>query len=336
VIMRNASVLAVILNWNGIEHTLRCAEHVLALTGAQADLLIVDNGSEDDSLARLRDARLPARVVALETNEGFAGGMNAGLRDAIDHSYQYVWLLNSDAFVEPRCLQSLVERMDRDPTLAMVTPRLLSSDGTEQHAGGTIDWNTGDVTWLKSSELVNASGNHYLTGTAPLLRVANVVACGLFEPAFFAYWEDADLCVRLRRAGGRLAAVPDATALHLGSASSGTGSPFAHFLYTRNTWLFLERNARAGSDRVRWWRFASAVTLRAANYDLGGTAPLVRATLAGLSAARRRQYGPPTFQIEPAMLERWTFKRPWGWSRILQNLADWVEPLDKQELKSSN
>jgi GT2 family glycosyltransferase len=301
----------------------------------QVDILIVDNGSRDDIEDRVRRANLPLRLQMLDTNQGFAGGMNAGLSEALSKSYRYVWLLNNDAFPETTCLQRLVDRMECDHALAMVTPRLLSTDGTEQHAGGTVDWNNGDLGFLKSSELVAPVGDHHwLTGTAPLLRVAALSTSGLFEPQFFAYWEDIDLCVRLRRAGGQLAAVPNAIAVHLGSASAGQNSQFANFLYTRNAWLFLERNARVGSARVRWLRFVSNTTRRAAHAEMWGQPVVAHAMLAGLSAARRRRYGRPESEIEPAALERLTFKRPWRWSQILAGIADLLEPIRFEAVSS--
>jgi GT2 family glycosyltransferase len=326
--MAKSPILAVILNWKGSEYTIRCAEHVLAQVGVPVDILIVDNGSDDDIEDRVQRSSLPVRLHMLDTNQGFAGGMNAGLHEALTNSYRYVWLLNNDAFPEADCLQRLVERMEGDRSLAMVTPRLLSPDGSEQHAGGAVDWNNGDLGAMKSSELVVAAGDHYwLTGTAPLLRVAALTTTGLFEPQFFAYWEDVDLCVRLRRAGGQLAAVPEAIVVHIGSASAGQNSPFANFLYTRNAWLFLERNAHMGSARVRWLRFVSNTTRRAATVEMWGQPAVARAMLAGLSAARRRRYGRPASTIEPAIFERLTFKRPWRWSQILADVADVLEPI---------
>ena len=330
--MQKASTIAVILNWNGADHTLRCTAHVLGQTGAGADVLIVDNGSHDDSVARIRDAKLPVRLLQLERNQGFAGGMNAGLREALAGSYEYAWLLNSDAFAERDCLHRLTERMNRARALAMVTPRLISTDGTEQHAGGMVDWHAGEVTTLRSSELVSPiSDRYWLTGTAPLLRVASLPSVGLFEPSFFAYWEDIDLSVRLRRSGGELGAVPDAAVVHLGSSSSGSRSAIVRFLLTRNSWLFLARNAPI--DRGRWLRFTSEVFGGVEFLERQGEDSLARAMLAALSAIRRGCYGAPPTSFEPAMFERLTFRQLRRWPLTLsRRLVDWVEP---RSLKST-
>jgi GT2 family glycosyltransferase len=324
--MRTTSVLAVILNWNRPDETARCAEHVLAQSNAKPDVLIVDNGSADETLERLRTLA-GCRTLALGSNEGFAGGMNAGLTEALRGSYECVWLLNNDAFAEPDCLQTLLRRMEHDPGVAMVTPRLLSVDGTEQHAGGVVDWYSGDIALFASNDLADPlPEGRWLTGTAPLVRTRWVKEAGLFERDFFAYWEDADLCTRINRAGGKLVAVPDAAATHIGNGSSGTNSPFVEFLRTRNAWLFLKRNARVGSNRIRWLRFVARSTERAAFYDLKGQPALATAVLAGLSAARQQRFGPPAAARSPALLERLAFWRPWRVSHVLGRVADWLEP----------
>jgi GT2 family glycosyltransferase len=303
---------------------------VLGQSDADLSVLIVDNGSTDDSLKRFEELSGPScRLSALESNRGFAEGMNTGLREAVTGDFEYVWLLNNDAFPRQDCLQRLVERMRRDPQLAMVTPRLVLPDGTEQHAGGTVNWSTGELHQLPPDRFTEPCGDGYwLTGTAPLIRTAAVLKSGFFEPAFFAYCEDADLSVRLTRAGGCLAAVPEAVATHVEGGSSGAHSPVAHFLGTRNTWLFLKRNAPTGSHRARWLRFVATMTRRAALWDMEGRPALAGATLAGISAARQERFGPPDSPIEPANLERWTFHAPWRWCHLLNKAADWLEPPD--------
>jgi GT2 family glycosyltransferase len=325
--MNRPAVLAVILNWNGADHTLTCVQHLLNQSGADADILIVDNGSTDDSVERIRTSRLPVRLTQLDTNKGFAGGMNVGLETARNESYEYVWLVNNDAFASPTCLAELMRRMVRDPSSVMLSPRLLERDGTEQHCGGVIDWYSGDSAFLASADLARPlADGQWLTGTAPLIRTAILCRSGLLEPVFFAYWEDIDLCVRIQRTGGTVAAVPEAVATHIGRASSDGISPTVEFLSVRNGWLFLERNARIGSNRVRWLRFVSRSIERAAQHDVHGRPALARAALAGISAARRRHYGPPDLAAGPGVFERLSYVRPWGWSRLLARIADKVEP----------
>ena len=102
--VKRSPVLAVVLNWNRADLTCTCVSHVLAQRGADADLLVLDNGSTDDSVGTIRASGLDVAVTALDRNCGFAAGMNVGLQHALDHGYEFVWLLNNDAFADPHCL----------------------------------------------------------------------------------------------------------------------------------------------------------------------------------------------------------------------------------------
>ncbi len=169
----------------------------------------------------------------------------------------------------------------------------MSIDCSEQPAGGTVNWTTGEHRLLLSDDMTaeraaSLPDGAWVTGTAPLIRVSALRQVGLFEPGFFAYWEDVDLSIRLTRAGGRIAAVPGAVARHLGGGTSGgEGSPLVSFLDTRNRWLLLQRQARVGSPRVRWMRYLATALRRAARYDVRGRKELGAAILAGVLAARR-------------------------------------------------
>jgi GT2 family glycosyltransferase len=326
---RQASVLAVILNWNGASDTLRCAQSVIDQTGATARVLVVDNGSSDDSLARLRQAIPPLEVLALDENQGFTGGMNAGTRRAISGGFEFTWLVNNDAFPRPTCLKTLLDRMRGDQKAAMVAPRLLSPDGTEQTAGGTIDWSTSECAYLRAAEFHQPVGpDEWLSGTAPLIRTSALAGADPFESGFFAYMEDVDLSFRLARAGGTLHAVANAEAVHVGGATSGGAtSPVAQFLCARNGWLVLERNRSSVSPRARWLRFAANAMRRAALFEHHGRPDLSNAVLAGISAARRRQFGPPPAAPQPALLESVLSKRPWRSIQVMNQLAHWLDGL---------
>jgi GT2 family glycosyltransferase len=307
--VEDSRVLAVVLNWNRLDFSLRCARHVLDQINSRADVLIVDNGSTDGSAERVLASGLQVKLLRLRTNQGFAGGMNAGIRHALENGYKYVWLLNNDAFAAPDCLHALVTRLRRDPRLAMVTPRILSPTGSEQHAGGVVDAVTAQLATRSSAEMESPRGEGYwLTGTAPLLRMEAIRDVGPFEPAFFAYWEDVDMSTRLTRRGATIAAVPEAVVTHVGTASGGGfDSPFVWFLMTRNQWLYLARHTDHHSHTAHWLEFVSTVLEWTSVDEWNGmkmTRPIVIAMLAGLSAARRGRFGAPPANMSPAAVER--------------------------------
>src|SRR5215471_7567054 len=108
------NVLAVVLNWNGGNQTWKCIEYLLRQEPQRPDIVVVDNASTDGSLERLRGAQLPCTFITFEKNKGFAVGMNAGMQKALEQGYDFVWLVNNDAFPAADCLAILLDRMRCD------------------------------------------------------------------------------------------------------------------------------------------------------------------------------------------------------------------------------
>ena len=320
----------VILNWNQAALTLRCVEHVLRQRHVPGPftIVVVDNGSRADDVAIL-EAGLPADCTLLRNiaNRGFAGGMNAGIDVARRQECRYVWVLNNDAFPEPDCLAGLVNAVETDATLAAVTPRLLNPDRTAQPLSADIDWETGG---LKSHLLVTppVGSGWYFTGAAFLLRCDALGGEAAFDERFFAYWEDTDLCMRLRERHWGLAIVDAAVCVHLGSASAGFESPFVTYLMTRNVALFLRRQRRSSwrrsSWRRTWLRHAALQLVHAATLDKEGAHALSRAILAGLWDGLRGRFGPPG-RLEPSeRIATLVLKHYWGLARAMWGLAQWL------------
>jgi len=324
---RRTSVLAIVLNWKHVDHTLSCVAHLQQQRGAVVDILVIDNGSGADCQARLQALADSCRLICLEHNLGFAEGMNVGIREGLSAGYDYLWLVNNDAFPEPDCLQKLLTSLRARPSLAMVSPRLLSADGTDQHVGGTIDLHTGEITQLQPLDFNHSrSPSRWMTGTAPVISSRMLRRVGLFERPFFAYMEDVDLSLRISKAGGEFAAVTDAVVVHLGSASSGSGSLIPEFLTVRNTWFLLERHAARGSRRARWLRFTAFAARRAAVHTLYNRPHVAEAVAAAVSAARRNLAGPPPALLKAAFKEAFLARHPWRTAQIMDALARCLEP----------
>jgi GT2 family glycosyltransferase len=312
-------VLAIVLNWNGYAHTLRCLAHLERQTFAALDVLVIDNGSTDDSATRLAaDCMGRRRFLDLRQNLGFAGGMNRGVREALQGGYDLAWLLNNDAFPDAACLAVLVAAMDADPRLAVVSPCLYGSDGVEQHAGGRVDLASGEQEYLNSAQLSGPlTLGDWLTGTAMLARVPALHELGDFDQRFFAYWEDVDLLMRFARKGRTFRAVPEARCLHLGGASTA-GSPFGLYMYARNTWLFVRKHLRP-PNRLRALLRMTANQLEQAGMDaITGRRHKAEAVIAGIVAGATRRYGKPMSIRCVGLIERCVLAHPWFAARWLR------------------
>ena len=256
------SVAAVVLNWNGRADTERCLASLLAPDGP-GRVVVVDNGSRGGEADAIRAAHAgDARVVvaALPRNRGFAGGVNEGVARALAAGAGEVLLLNNDAVLEAGALPALRAALAAEPAAAAAAPLVLLDDGSGRawFAGGEVAPAFGQVRHPghgRRAEEIPAGTRPvgFLSFCAVLLRRAAWEEVGPLDEEFFAYGEDADWCLRARRAGRRLLFVPGARARHRASASAGLRSPLQYYLLTRSRVLLARRHAGAAARALVFW-----------------------------------------------------------------------------------
>jgi len=211
--------------------------------------VLVDDGSSDGTVERVRRRFPDARVVALRRNRGFAGAVNAGLRTS---PAELIALLNNDAEPEPSWLAELVAALDRHPDVAGVASLILRREprGAIDSAGDGVSAlflpypigsnEPDDGRYGRERPVFAASGG------AVLYRRELFDEIGLFDERFFAYFEDVDLSFRAQLAGKRFLFEPRSRVLHAGAATSGGRfSPLAVRLSTRNLLFVLAKNLPA-------------------------------------------------------------------------------------------
>jgi GT2 family glycosyltransferase len=243
----------IIVTWNGRRFLSPCLRAVSAQLQPTDEIIVVDNGSTDGTAGWLADSWRTVRLVALPSNLGFAGGVNAGMRAA--HG-DLLLLLNNDAFVEPGCVPALVETMRQHPQIGAAAgvltfdhrPNLIASAGiTARRDGVALDlWTGRDVHSLPATppSVMGASG-----GLA-LYRRTMLNDIGLMAPDFFNYLEDVDLAWRAQLRRWPCLLVPAARARHIYSATGGQGSPLKQRLLGRNRWRAIIRCFPAGVLRA--------------------------------------------------------------------------------------
>lgn len=212
----------VLLNWNGWRFTLGCLASLDSIRYRNKKVLIVDNASSDESVKHLREARPDDEILVTEKNLGFAGGCNVGIRKAAMAKCEYVWLLNNDAIADPLSLSELVELASKDPGVGAVGSILYDPPEAirvQSWGGGRVH----DI--LGHARHVTAPGRiDYITGASMLLRVEMLRNVGMLDEGFFMYWEDADLCVRMRKQGWRIAVADGSHITHKKSSTVSQGS----------------------------------------------------------------------------------------------------------------
>jgi len=251
-------VYVIILNWNGWRDTLHCLAALRASSYQNLHVVVVDNGSTDDSPERLapllQGPRGRGELVCVGYNSGFTGGANVGLRLALERGADYALLLNNDATVEPACIATLVEAAAHRPDVGCVGPKIVWAGDPERiwSAGMSVAWrraiveshaNEPDDGRFDDCRLVQG-----LSGCALLMKRVALERVGLLDERYFAYYEDLDWCLRARDAGFRCLYVGVARVAHVGSSTSkrdgGRSQPAAlNYYATRNILLFLATHA---------------------------------------------------------------------------------------------
>ncbi len=237
-------VCCVLVNWNGWRDTLPCLAALMAQDYPALRVIVVDNASTDDSVARIRAAYPQVTVIEAGGNFGFGAGCNVGARRALQEGAEFVWLLNNDTVAPPDSCRKLVSRAQQEPRAGIIGSVLYY-----MHDPANVQaWGGGDITvWLgraSHSRVPFPLGpNSYLTFASVLLPREVVLRVGLLYEGFFMYWEDADLALRVTRAGYTLAVAEDTAILHREGGSGGEASPLMHRFTITSGLIFLRRHA---------------------------------------------------------------------------------------------
>ena len=236
-------VSVVIVTWNGRQHLHACLAAVEAQRGVAIEAILVDNGSTDGTSEYVR-ARFPrVKLVSLPENRGFAGGNNAGVREAVG---RFVAFLNNDTAADPDWLVALLSGVDEPSGFALVTSRIVymhDPNIIDSAGDGVLRWGGAFKRHHGEPASVAAVTQEVfgVCGAACMMPRAVFDEIGGFDEDFFASHEDVDLSYRARLRGYRCRYVADAVVRHVGSATLGTASPFSVFHGQRNLeWMYVK------------------------------------------------------------------------------------------------
>jgi GT2 family glycosyltransferase len=299
---------AVVLSWNGREDTLKCLESLTLVERADLRIICVDNGSVDGSPEAIREGFPQVRLIQAGMNLGYSGGNNLGIRDALEHGARWVVLVNNDASVAADVIAGFQAASSERPRAGILAGKVYFADRPE-----TI-WFAGQ----RVSELLGYAGRPRGYGRQDSPRYGKVVetgravgalmaisrdaidAVGLLDEELFAYVEDVDWAMRVRRAGFEIVFAPDARAWHRVSASTGGEAASTHTLFygVRNTVTVLERRRPLGAagDAARRLVILLAFSLHALTRPDRRAA--LRAVREGFADARHGRLGPRVQRLE--------------------------------------
>jgi hypothetical protein len=249
----SSKVAIVILNWNGTKLLKQFLPSVIEFSkGDSAEIIVADNGSTDDSLVVLRNEFPEVQILDLKQNFGFASGYNIALSQI---EADYFVVLNSDVEVTAGWLNSPVQLMENDATIAAVQPKILSYNQKTHFeyagaAGGFIDrfgypFCRGRI--FNEVEADNGQYNNvqdifWATGACMFVRAKSFSHVGGFDADFWAHMEEIDLCWRLKNRGQRIVFTPESTVYHVGGGTLSYDNPQKLYLNFRNNLWLLYKN----------------------------------------------------------------------------------------------
>jgi N-acetylglucosaminyl-diphospho-decaprenol L-rhamnosyltransferase len=280
------SVRVIVVNYNTGELARRCLESVARdLADVEWEGVVVDNASADGSVAKLQG--IPrVRVIPNERNVGFGAAVNQAVRGPwpVVRDPEVLFLLNPDCDIQPGAFRALVETLDAHPDCAIAAPRLSNADGSVQASarGEPNAWtglfgrhslltkffpsSAAARRNLPAQDLVDAGVESadvdWVMAAAMLVRRKAFDEVGGFDERYFLYWEDADLCRRLRDRGWKTRYVTRAIVTHPGGASAATDAAFATREFHRSAYRYFAMHIVTSPWHPARWLAKIALAVR--------------------------------------------------------------------------
>jgi GT2 family glycosyltransferase len=276
-------IAVIVLNWKQPQLTLNTISSLKKITslGFNYHIFLVDNGSPDNSLDIFKEKYSKDPLITLipvTANLGFASGNNFGIKAALKENYDYLLLINNDVTVDPNFLVNLLTVAKNDKTIGAVGPKIYFAPGYEYQknryskkelgkviwsVGSSMDWNNIYGSNLGIDEVDHGQFDSpntnvdFLSACCLLVSTEVIQKTGPISEDYFMYYEDNDLCQKIRAAGYRLAYEPSAKIWHLNSGSgSAGGGPLHDYFLTRNRLIF---GFKFASSRTKFALFRDSI-----------------------------------------------------------------------------
>jgi GT2 family glycosyltransferase len=242
-------VAIILLNWNGKSDTLKCLESLDSLHYHSYEILVADNGSSDGSCEAILAAYPHVIWIDNQKNLGFAEGNNRAIAYALTKTFDALFILNNDTIVDPHILDALTMSSIKNPdTILGCRTYLYSQKTVLDHFGGVWNKQKAQFDLIGYRQLdehfpyTHPIDLDYICGCALFVPTAVFKKVGFFDPRFFLFWEESDLCFRAKQLGFKLMICHEAKLWHKVSASFTGGKPHTTYFWWRNRLLWIEKN----------------------------------------------------------------------------------------------
>ena len=234
----------IVVNWNNTQDTIRCIESLQKLDYPNYEIILVDNGSDNTQPFKVM---FPELIIhSLNTNMGFTGGYNYGMRVALDRGCNYLWLVNDDLIVDSKSLTTLVKEFNELPDAAFMGPLVMTIEQPDVilSAGGHTNKRSFYLTSIGkrlSDVTLKIQPVDYISGCAVFTSASVIRQIGLLYEPFFAYCEDVEWCYRARQANLNTYIIPMAHVWHPDTRFRDENSATVTYYINRNSLYFLAK-----------------------------------------------------------------------------------------------
>ena len=245
-----ASVLVVILNYNGLTDTLACLESLRRQDWSKMDVLVIDNGSKNIEGTRISELYADVHVKIMQDNLGWAGGNNIGIKFALENKYDHICLLNNDTVLAPNAITELVLAADRIVDPCLLHPAIAYfDDPTNWQLRPEPDYKKSNAEILMRYNIVEMN---WAYGACLFMSASVPEKIGLLDERFFLQMEETDYFLRAKSFGINAFCARRAEILHKESASfEGKITPNKTYYIARNTFLLAEKHTLHLSGYLR-------------------------------------------------------------------------------------
>jgi FkbM family methyltransferase len=241
--IENPKISFIILNWNGLEDTIECLNSIYQITYSNFDVVIVDNGSVDNSVEKIKDwaknnNKISISIIKNDKNYGFAEGNNIGIRYALEFlDPDYVLLLNNDTVVDKEFLTAIVKTAQNDEEIGIIGPMTYSYIGNLPFIEGGID--LFGYTWIKNypitKDIKSIIEAPHIWGTCMLVKRCLIRKLDpFFDPLYFLYCEETDACWRARLMGYKIIITTNSFIYHKVGVTSTKHNIKSYYFIERN------------------------------------------------------------------------------------------------------
>ena len=249
-------IAIIIINWKKYDLTLNCIDSVLKSSYKNFKIILIDNESQNSFPDEINKSE-KIQIIKNENNEGFSKANNQGIKYSIKNGFDYVLLLNNDTLIKNDLIDSLIQQSSTF-NQKIIQPLILNYDGSKiWNAGGKINNFFGTFQTLEKGKGFKSFKRYrtytdWFTGCCVLIKLEIFNHVGYFDERFFAYYEDVDYSIRLKKMGYSIALMTNSYLQHYESASSksmnkieGNLSPYVHYLNIRNHILLLKKHSKS-------------------------------------------------------------------------------------------